>query len=188
MAKKYIGIIGDVNPIEHWGGIIYDAGYGPHVTYFQSYEDMVSVYDFPIEDNVLEDLNWVDWNAVAKSIGMPVSELKEHAVSPNVFARASVYEAVGGYYGFGELDPYAEEMTIKQAERKWGRAVDAAHRAQSKARKKNPFHTRPKKPGKKKRKSGRPSAPYSRARAGGGRRKNPKKATNVRSLVAKALK
>lgn len=54
----------------------------------------------------------------------------------------------------------------------------------------NPRHTRPKKPAKKKRRSGRPKSPYSRARKGGGSRKiNPKKkATGVRSLVSKALK
>lgn len=135
--RKYIGVIGDMNPIEHWGGVIYDAGYGPHMTYFQSYdaegEEMVSVYDFPIDDNALEDLNWVDWDAVASYIDMDVDELKGHATSNNILARASVYEAVGSYQGFGELDPNQQEMTLKSAEGKYGRAVDAAHRAERKA-------------------------------------------------------
>lgn len=49
----------------------------------------------------------------------------------------------------------------------------------------NPKHTRPEKPRRKKRKTGRPSKPYGRERKGGGKRKNP---ISVRSLVARALK
>lgn len=138
MARRYIGVIGDVNPIEHQGGVIYDAGYGPHLLYFQPWsdegDDMVSVYEIPIGDDVLEDLSWVDWNEVADFIGMDESELRSHARSDNVHARASTVEAVGSYYGFGELDPQVIDVTYEHAEDKWGDAVDAAHRAQQEAR------------------------------------------------------
>lgn len=138
------GIIGDRNPIEHWGGIIYrKPGNQYSMVYFQSYDDsdddgMVSVFEFDIEDDVVEDLNWVKWDAVANYIGMPVDELKEHARSSNVHARASVYESVAGYYGFGNLDHDQQEMTLKEAERKFGRTVDAALRAENARRSKNP--------------------------------------------------
>lgn len=133
--RKYYGIIGDQSPIEHWGGIVYDQGYGPQVTYFQSYDDdKVSIYTFNVEDDVVADLDWADWAGVASFSGMDVAELKKYGRSKNLLARAQVYETVAGYHGFGELDPYPEETTIAKAERQWGRAVDAAHRAASKRR------------------------------------------------------
>jgi hypothetical protein len=74
MAKrKIIGHVGDVNPVEHWGGVVYDEGYGhgPHLLYFQSYdaegETMVSVYDFPIDN--FDRSDWYDWDGVASYIG-----------------------------------------------------------------------------------------------------------------------
>ncbi len=135
---KPIGIVGDVSPIEHWGGIVFQRpGKQYSMLYFQSYDgDKVSVFDFEIEDDVVKDLGWVNWDAVASSIGMPVEELKGYGRSKNVMARASVYEAVGGYDGFGNLDGYQQEMTIRTAEGKWDRSVNAALRAQSKARSK----------------------------------------------------
>ena len=142
--KKYIGHIGDMDPIEHWGGIIYDAGYGPHLTYFQSWfnesanRHQVTVYDFPIEDDVVKDLDWVNWDDVANSIGMDVEKLKGYGRSDNIFARASTYEAVAGYYGFHELDSDPQEMTMGRANQKYGRAVAAALRAEQKARTGNP--------------------------------------------------
>jgi hypothetical protein len=130
--KKYYGILGDNNPIEHWGGVVYEGQYGPEVTYFQSYEDKVSVYNFQVAEDVTKDLDWVKWENVATYIGMPTSELKAHAKSDNVMARASVYEAVAGYYGFTEIGSWEPvEMSLKAAEKKYGRMVDAAHRSSS---------------------------------------------------------
>jgi hypothetical protein len=167
---KYIGVIGDVNPIEHWGGIIYDSGYGPHLLYFQSYDDRVTISNIPIEKDVTEDLDWVKWREVAAYIGMPVSELKGYAKSPNVFARADVYASVGSYHGFVNLDLYPEDITIKSAEKKHGRAVDAAHKAEERTR-----HRR------KRVKQRHRVAPKSNP-------KSTKRVSSVRSLVARATK
>lgn len=142
---KPIGVIGDMSPIEHGGGIVFRRPGGQYsLLYFQAYngDELVSVYDIEIDDDVLSDLDWASWEAIAKFIDMPVSELKGHARSDNVMARASVYEAIGSYQGFGNLDPNQQEMKLSTAEGKWGRSVDAAHRAQSKARTRNPMGKR----------------------------------------------
>ncbi len=131
---KFHGILGDVNPIEHDGGVVYEGDYGPEVVHFQGWSDdngpRVTVSRFSVEDNVLEDLTWVDWEGVASCHGMDVAELKKHAVSDNVLARAQVYESVGMYCGFGELDLERRELTLEEAEEEFGEFVDRAHATQ----------------------------------------------------------
>lgn len=133
---KFHGVIGDMNPIEHDGGVVFDGDYGTMVLYFQGWSDdngeRVTVSTVSVEDNVLEDLNWVDWDAVASCIGMDVEELKGHALSDNVLARAQVYESVAGYYGWGELDPNPSELTLEEAEEEHGAFVDQAHESSRK--------------------------------------------------------
>ena len=73
-------------------------------------------------------------------------------------------------------DYYSEQLTSSGPDR--GRYTDIETEA-------NPLHTRPEKPRRKKRKSGR-KKPYARERKGGGKKANP--GVNVRSLVAKAMK
>lgn len=131
-AKTFHGIIGDMNPIEHDGGVVFDNGHGPEVIYFQGWHDdetgpRVSVYEFMVDDNVVDDLGWVDWASVASCIGMEVEELKGHAVSDNVLARAQVYESVAAHSGFSELDSQPRHMSLEEAEEEYGAFVDKAH-------------------------------------------------------------
>lgn len=131
MAKrKIIGHVGDLNPVEHWGGVVYDAGYGPHLLYFQSYDaegrTMVSVYDFSIDN--FDRSDWYDWDAVASYIGWDEISidldvdmgLKDYALSldceKHPMVCASIYESLGSYYGFGELDHEPSEMSLEDAE------------------------------------------------------------------------
>ena len=133
-GTKFHGVIGDMNPIDHDGGVVYQEGdQSPQVVYFQNWSDeecsRVTVSRFCVEDNVLEDLTWVDWGAVASSIGMEEEEFRGHAVSDNVLARAQVYESVAGYCGFINLDGYPLEMTREEVEDEYGTFVDEAHAA-----------------------------------------------------------
>lgn len=127
------GVIGDMNPIEHDGGVVYDRGHGVEVLYFQGYTHLgvqrVSVYEFMVEDDVAKELNWVDWKAVAECVGLKEEELRAYTDAPNPIARAQVYESVAANYGFSELDHRPEEMTLEQAEEKYGDFVDRAHAA-----------------------------------------------------------
>lgn len=121
------GIIGDVNPIEHDGGVVFDRGNGPEVLYFQGWtdeygEDRVTVFEF----TVVEELDWVDWDSVSRSYGIYVDELKALGRSPDVLARAEAYNCIASYYGFRELDPNPRELTLEKAEREFGEFVDQA--------------------------------------------------------------
>jgi len=128
---KFHGIIGDMNPVEHGGGVVFENGYGPQVVYFGGWsaegEARVTVSTFSVEESVLEDLSWVDWAGVASYVGLSEEELRGHATSENVLARAKVYESVGQYHGFGELDLEPLELTLEQAEEEYGDFVDRAH-------------------------------------------------------------
>jgi len=133
---KPIGIIGDVNPIEHWGGIVYETSYGPQLLYFQESEDTVYVHNVTIEDDVWADVNWADINEIAQYTGVSTEELREAGSSSNPLARAQVYEAIASYNGWSNFDDQPETMTVKQAERKYGSAVDAAHEHENQSRRK----------------------------------------------------
>ncbi len=131
---KPIGVIGDMNPIEHWGGIVYETPYGIEMLYFQESEGTVYVHRIDISDDVIADLNWVDWKDVSSYTGVSVTELKEAARSDNALARAQVYEAVGSYHGFSELDLEPEVLSLEAAEKKYGADADAAHQKRNPGR------------------------------------------------------
>jgi hypothetical protein len=132
-TPTFHGILGDVNPIEHDGGVVYTTEHGVEVVYFQSWgedeDPRVTVSRFSVEDNVLTDLSWAGWDAIASYIGMPEDELKELAVSDNVLVRAQVYVDVAAYHGFVNLDGEPQELTLAAAEEQFGKFVDEAHAA-----------------------------------------------------------
>lgn len=150
---KPIGVIGDVSPVEHGGGVIYEAPNGTYeMHYFSPYEDddgeeLVSIYIFDIAPNVLSELDWVDWKQIAQYIDMPVDELRGYAESTDPLARASVYESVGQYHSFGELDPYQREESVGATDLKYDKDIDKAHAAQSQRRSSNPTSKRSANPG-----------------------------------------
>ena len=131
------GIIGDMNPIEHIGGVVLDRGDGPEVIYFMGWdyegETRVTVYQFMVADDVTEELSFADWDKVADCCGYEKEDLVEEGRSENILARASVYETFGAYYGLSEIDCYPREMTLEEAEAEFGDLVDRCHAATSKA-------------------------------------------------------
>ena len=125
------GIIGDMNPIEHIGGVVLDRGQGPEVIYFMAWdcsgEERVTVYSLMVADDVTEELSFADWDKVAQCCGYEKDKLVEKGRSENILARASVYETFGAYYGMSELDCYPREMTLEEAEAEFGDLVDRCH-------------------------------------------------------------
>jgi hypothetical protein len=127
------GQIGDMNPLDHSGGLVYESSGGPAILYTHGLEHeegvgpydedvesvKLDVYEVPIEEDVVKDLSWVDWDSVASSIGMGVAELKGYARSSNIMARASVYDSVAGHYGWHELDSYPTKMTYGELDELW---------------------------------------------------------------------
>jgi len=130
---KFHGVIGDMNPIEHDGGVVFDRGHGAEMVYFRGWHDdegpRVTVYELTIADDVVADASWVDWDSVASCIGMDVDELKGYGTDENVLARAQVYESISAAYGFREFDSQPQELTLEEAEKEYGDLVDRAHAA-----------------------------------------------------------
>ena len=119
-----IGTIGDVDPIEHDGGIIYRKGEPPsyYMVYFQGYGDeRVSVYNVPIPMRMnLLDIVEVDMDEMATSPEHR-KRLERWAKSSDPVDRASFYEEIGHYRGFMELDHQPEDMPRETAEAMWGK-------------------------------------------------------------------
>lgn len=123
---RILGNLGDANPLDYGGLIVYemldrgkkyiDAEYwtepGPE-------SETYTVYAWGVEKNVQEDLVWVDWEAVASYTGHSLDQLKELGRSRDPMDRASVYKAVGDYYGYDEFDSYPLELTREDMEKRW---------------------------------------------------------------------
>lgn len=135
-----IGSFGDVSAEEYGGGKVFRRPDGTlfleythgveteagardlHLDYTdEAAEDVpLTVYRRDVELDVLADLDWVNWRSVADSIGLPLRQLHQAAVSDAVMARVSCYEAVAGHWGWHDLDPYPDTMTYAELQRSWG--------------------------------------------------------------------
>ena len=75
----------------------------------------IPCYRFTVESDVIADLTWIeseDWQAIANFADM--QNYKELATSKDISERAFVYEMVGQYYGFENLDGNPENYTYKE--------------------------------------------------------------------------
>lgn len=127
---KVYGGIGDINPLEHGGGVVVDSGEGAELFYFVPDEDLehlgvdtgkVEVYRVLLEDPE-EALCFVDWAQVARYVGEEEEVLR--GTGESVVARALVYETVGHYYGFANLDDNPLVLDAQEAEKRFGPLVD----------------------------------------------------------------
>ncbi len=134
---KVLGQIGDINATDHGGGVVYNSPYGPMLEYTYGLETdhpgvegtddeveglALTVYHIDLGATGLEfmrDFDWVDWGAVAGSIDMDESELVGYARSSNPMARASVAEAIAGYYGWHELDHQPGQIRYGDLDARW---------------------------------------------------------------------
>lgn len=128
---KLYGVIGDLNPIDYGGGVVFEIDDGPHVIYFKEWgdEDTVGTFTVPIEDNLVDDTPWWDWDDVARSTGIEASELQKAGASKDPIARAQVLETLASYYGWSAFDHAPEVLSREEAEERYGPMVDAAHAA-----------------------------------------------------------
>jgi hypothetical protein len=123
---KLLATIGDVNPVDHGGMLVYEdttGVYAPEAVMIRPLDDDDDndrwiVYRFPLEkctcvDGVLSDNEhhpehpaWFagSLKSVARSIGMPREELIEALCSDHLIERAAAYEAIGSHHGFINLD------------------------------------------------------------------------------------
>jgi hypothetical protein len=126
---KLLGSLGDVNPIDHGGMLVYEdttGAYPPEAVMIRPLDESEHdesgerwiVYRFPLErcthiDGVLSDNEfhpehpaWFakDLSHVASFTGTTEEELIEALCSDHLIERAAAYEAIGSYRGFINLD------------------------------------------------------------------------------------
>lgn len=100
--------------LEMWD---YPASYGDEGGDFE-------VYRVDVADDVLKELDWVDWKGYASYIGATEQELRDAAVSDNPIARAQVYESLRGYVSSQELDSDPLHLTHVEMHKRWPSIVD----------------------------------------------------------------
>lgn len=133
-ATKAIGLIGDVDPVAHGGNVVLSTEHGPEVLHFTNHDDdLVVVSRVPIQADATSDLDWADWDAVARYQGRDAAELRADATSPDPVVRAAAYAAVGDYHGWLTLDETPLRLTSAEAEARFGTLVDEAHAARKPA-------------------------------------------------------
>lgn len=120
---KYTKSLGDVSKVVYGGFLVNeltgDAIYFDDPTFDveDHPEKTITCYRFTIAENVIDDLSWLkkeDWFNVGEFIGEKYIMLT--AISGNILDRARIYEAVGRYYGFNNLDGYPAEYTFAELE------------------------------------------------------------------------
>lgn len=111
--------LGDVHPLDHGGTLVFEiwdrdgrrfesVRIDPRID--RSYE----VRRWPIEKDVLRDASWVDGDHLqdlASYIGVDERYLKRASAHSDARVRARLYEDIGAYFGFDNLDAYPTRVT-----------------------------------------------------------------------------
>lgn len=122
MEGKKLGTIGDVNPIEYGGGIIFDDEYYPTLEYTHGLEadgEALCIYRVNLDADIFDFHDWVDYEDLALAMEISTDELLVIRNSNCPLARASVIEAIGHLYGWGELDWYPLTMSEQELAQRW---------------------------------------------------------------------
>lgn len=130
--EKIYGHIGDNDPIEHGGGIVFknEDDQNPTLIYFVCHPAdngyFVDVHTIDIAENVFEDVDWCKSDIVELSVyvDIPILQLTEYAKSDNVLTRADVYAAIAGYWGWHNLNSEPLVLSLEKCEDEYGNFVD----------------------------------------------------------------
>lgn len=123
---KIIGGTGDQDPLTYGGGVVFEGDYGPQWEFWDEPEEedledaTYTVYRTDVPDDVVKELDWVEWKGVASSIGSTVGALRKDGKSKNVMARVSVLEAVfPGYHSPENIDSYPLQLSHAKMLERW---------------------------------------------------------------------
>ena len=120
---KKIATVGDKNPIEHGGGVIFDGEAGPFLEWTKGLQDtgpgILFVFRRHVPENVFEDLSWVNKETLAHGMGGDPEEMLLMSTSEDPFARAMLISIVGDYFGWHELDDEPMTMTDEELAQRW---------------------------------------------------------------------
>lgn len=123
---KIYGILGDVNPIEHDGCLVYRQNDQDYLMGFSTHGDNVDVYWVFVEEDEWPNYDYIDLKGLASYMGMPAEDLRNAASSPKILERADFIYSLTYYMGWEQIGEYVETLTIDQAEEKYGHIVDQA--------------------------------------------------------------
>lgn len=117
---KVIGGTGDVDPLEHGGGVVYKDDYGLHWEWWDEPEgDDYVVYRADVPDDVTAYFDWADWNKIGDYVDESAAELVREGKSSNVMHRVYVMRDLAAYWGAHELDGDPLELTRSEMEHRW---------------------------------------------------------------------
>lgn len=119
-----IALIGDVDPVENGGAIIYETPHGLMMHRIIPGEEGVSVYMFSIDDPK-SDLDWVDDESVSDFTGEETTHLyREFHSGGAMGVRAALYIGAGDYHGYVNLDSDPLNLSYEKAEKLYGPDAD----------------------------------------------------------------
>ncbi|MBD3262016.1 MAG: hypothetical protein GF334_10200 [Candidatus Altiarchaeales archaeon] len=119
---------GDVNSLEHGGGVVVDQGYGPIWFFWDSEEEREQypeglvtedkpyrVWSCAVEDNILDWFDWVTAEELTDNTGRTVEEIKEDSTG-GLMARVSLMETICSMHGADNLDSYPTNYSQEDME------------------------------------------------------------------------
>lgn len=128
-----VGVVGDINPVDYGGGIVFEdktGVYAPEVEYYErdngAYLGKIRVYRFSADkctftNGVLSDNRFHPDHPVWFAGKLPDDTTPEQFCSEDTMTRAMAWTEVGLYYGFENLDNYPIYLTYNEAIKRVGR-------------------------------------------------------------------
>ena len=128
---RIYGMVGDADPIEHGGGVVYPSEYGPQLAFWhEKYEEdyygdsepvpsPITVYRTDVPEDVMAEYGWVDFESIAQQYGMEMHEMRAWSRHPDALNRANLVYEVARTQGYGEIDHYPIEMTAEEIQIRW---------------------------------------------------------------------
>jgi hypothetical protein len=124
---KAIGGIGDVDPIAHGGGFVYEDStgvYAPEMTYFEPSSDEtwhklggrspLTVYRVLIERDSTKEWWYSKLDSITPYTGQSLEDIQRYA-NGSTMERAQLYSDLISYFGAHEFDSYPEQTTEGKA-------------------------------------------------------------------------
>lgn len=142
---KKLGAIGDVNPIEYGGGIIFLPDYPdaqPVLEHFCGLDEMQDeigqscaheIPDHPVHvrqvhlfgsgAEFLSHYSWVDWGEVAESCDLDPSTYSAESLD-SLSNRAVAANDAASHWGWDNFDAYPLRLTLAELHTRWGFDLD----------------------------------------------------------------
>lgn len=124
---RILGELGDKNAIDYGGGVVVEVTQpngdkSIEAEYWDEQQEGMpfEVYRWTVEDNVMKDLTWADWDDVAVTTGQSIEDIRKASTDPNSVSRALLYQDAANHYGYGELDSDPLRLTRLELLERWG--------------------------------------------------------------------